>query len=520
MKTKLILAFLLFFSIVSIAQIQDLARLADGELILQRTLRDGDNKLYGYFFLYEKNIGIDSVTMEYVLLDKNLNKALNGTLTEPRLSTKVTRSYYDCSLMGRKLVIDRLYEIIKFGGIKELLLNTFQFIDLDSNQVGKEFKCVDGQFTDLAGEFDQEVKENKALVSKSIINVFTGDSISGFLVNNKDRKNRDHMEKDLQFYDVNKNFKWTFTYNPEGEPRNYYDYRLITTQGNTIYLGLNHVQNMLYQSYSIVALDMITGAEKYRYKFDSHSMPYQRNFLLREIDGQLNILGSYTNRLSLNTGYDFTKSLGFYRIRLDSAGNELESKHHPWINYSQHLTINDKGYDAEGFKLMPRQIFVFKSGKISILTERYKPFYKGQYIPLPIIGTIVQLATQKQPRTDDFVMFNFDREMNLLRLDTIPKELSKNNTTDFHFSEYINDREGVVFFYVNSFKVDKEKQVVLGINTMINGEITEEKIPLYSKKEYAIYPMPAKDGYVMLREVNEKEKLNQIRLEKLNYDAL
>ena len=122
--------------------------------------------------------------------------------------------------------------------------------------------------------------------------------------------------------------------------------------------------------------------------------------------------------------------------------------------------------------------------------------------------------------TDDFVLMNFDYDMNLVRLDTIAKKFTKNNFTDYQFSEYIHDREGLVFFYINSFKADRKQQVVLGINTILNGTVTEEKLPLYSKKEYAIYPMPAKEGYVMLREVNEKKKHNQIRLEKLNYDAL
>jgi hypothetical protein len=65
--------------------------------------------------------------------------------------------------------------------------------------------------------------------------------------------------------------------------------------------------------------------------------------------------------------------------------------------------------------------------------------------------------------------------------------------------------------------VTHKKNDMLGINSIINGKLTQELIPLYQKKKYEITPMPAKEGYIMLREFNEKDKYNQIRLEKLNF---
>lgn len=520
MKAKLLFAFLLFFSIFSTAQIQDLAQLADGELVFQTTLRDGDDKLFGYFFLYEKNISTDSVTMEYVLLDKNLNKALNGTFNEPKLKSKFIRKYHDCALLGNNLVIDKVYSMRRFGGTTSFLLNTFQIIEMDSKLVRQELKYDEGQFLPLEGDFNEQLALCKEQDAKPTVDLISTDSISGFLVKMVESFGRDSLQSKLLFLDENYNHRWTYIYSPKNNNRNFNYYRILYSKGNTIYLGMNLIRDGKYHSYEIVAFDMATGAEKYVYELDNTDLPYQRNFYLQEHNGQLNILGSYTDRESMNIGYDFTLSQGLYHIRLDSAGNELTSNHYPWINYNAKMKLNPEGYDAENYKLMPRQYYMFKDGSFSILTERFKPLHKGVILPVPIIGAIIQASTMKSERTDDFVMMNFDHDMNLVRLDTIAKEMSKDNITDYHFSEYIHDREGVVIFYVNSFKVDKKEQVVLGINTVLNGTITEEKIPLYSKKEFAIYPMPAKEGYVMLREVNEKEKLNQIRLEKLNYDAL
>ena len=94
---------------------------------------------------------------------------------------------------------------------------------------------------------------------------------------------------------------------------------------------------------------------------------------------------------------------------------------------------------------------------------------------------------------------------------------------NFLFSQYIKDQTGAVFFFydvvressLNSF--NSTQKIFLGINTILSGKLTEEKIPLSAKKKYSIHPHQAKEGYIMLQEFNEKDKYNQVRLEKLNY---
>ena len=56
------------------------------------------------------------------------------------------------------------------------------------------------------------------------------------------------------------------------------------------------------------------------------------------------------------------------------------------------------------------------------------------------------------------------------------------------------------------------------INTLINGKFNQEQITISSKNDkYTTIPYIAKEGYILLREYSEKEKNNQIRLERLNY---
>jgi len=102
---------------------------------------------------------------------------------------------------------------------------------------------------------------------------------------------------------------------------------------------------------------------------------------------------------------------------------------------------------------------------------------------------------------------------------TIRKDVTYKNETDYLFSQTLKKNNGVVFFHSNTMKDAKthKKNDMLGINSIINGKLTQELIPLYQKKKYTITPMPAKEGYIMLREYNEKDDYNQIRLEKLNF---
>jgi hypothetical protein len=52
----------------------------------------------------------------------------------------------------------------------------------------------------------------------------------------------------------------------------------------------------------------------------------------------------------------------------------------------------------------------------------------------------------------------------------------------------------------------------------LNQKYSYEEIAISSRKEkFSIDIFPAKEGYILMREYNEKEKYNQVRLEKLNF---
>jgi hypothetical protein len=229
------------------------------------------------------------------------------------------------------------------------------------------------------------------------------------------------------------------------------------------------------------------------------------------------LAGNFSDFDKLNE-FELKQNLGFYKIVLDENGKEIENKHVKWKEFLSKIDVDENGEVEKKFLLRPTKFFFFKDGSISIINEKYKPERKGVFIPLPVIGTITSLATQSAQKTTDFVIFNMDASFKLTAINTIKKDLTKYNSSDYLFSQYIDEDSGAVFFYDNviSDEKTKEKSVILGITRLMNGEIEEEKIPIFSKKKYSIKPFPAKEGYIMLWEFNEKDKYNQIRLEKIN----
>jgi hypothetical protein len=142
-------------------------------------------------------------------------------------------------------------------------------------------------------------------------------------------------------------------------------------------------------------------------------------------------------------------------------------------------------------------------GSVGILSEKYKP--AGQY---------------NAPKTTDLVYLYTDKDFKIKDLKVLEKEKTKwAVNSDYLFSQYLNGGKDVVFFYRDYQKDEatKQKKWNLFINTVIDGKFKQEIIPISEKDNYQVMPYVAKEGYILLREYNNKDKYNKIRLEKLNY---
>ena len=518
MKTKLLLLLLVFVSSLSFGQIQDLATLSNGKMAYGSVLYDSDNNVYGYLYIYQLDINQTDKKMEYVFLDKNLNKVSNATYSEKKYSNDsklnigVKSNYYDCTLMGDYIILNKnyyYYKAVTFGNnapVTQPLLTTFQLISLKDDTVSQEYTYENGQFSVMTTDFNKLKKEYKNNKTKNIIYGFNSNNIKGFFIFD-DNIDKRYLSKELKFYNEKMEPLWTYVYNPVATKKDYVKFYFETTKNNTIYLSEVHFKKGLCVDYKIVALDFLTGKKKYEYVLETPKSKYSHTLITREVDGQLTISGRYCP-YSQKDGYLLDNDLGFYKILLDENGKAIQEKYTQWSDFRPYIDVDKNGRVEKNFRLRPTKTFFFKDGSMSVLTEKYKPSGYNMFV-----GTTAS-------KSDDYVLFLMDKDFNAKDVQIINKAKSNADIyNDYLFSQYIKDENGAVFFFQNYDKNDetKEKQWFLGINTIIDGKLTQEKIPISSKKKYAIAPAPAKEGYIMLREYNEKDKYNQIRLEKLNY---
>ena len=528
---SLIIALVLCLPFVANAQMCDLLKMSQGKLVLSRILYDSNDNLFGYFYLYELDAADkEKQNMEYVLLDKNLNKVNNGEFVIPKFKSFVnTSSFADCDLMDDKLVLTRNYGYFKMSqnpyyDTPTFLMSSFMFISLKDKSVSEEFTYKDGQMSKVQ-DVSQIKSDNKKIVVKNVIHSYSNEQQSGFyLTNHSDSK--DYMEKEITFFDKEGKLRWKYEYNTNASSNDYWLFSFISLKGNNLYLSETRLVNREFNSYRIVKLDFQTGKKLYVYDMENPQSKYIHRVNAKEINGNLCLTGDYiANPGSEGLSFRSKKILGLYRIVLDGAGKEIANKHLPWSELSAFCSLTKKGCDKDGFFLRGCKYMMFADGTVSILTDRFLPYKDGINVVIPPISWVVYYATKKFSRTGDFVLLHFDKEFNPIQADTIQKEPSVlrdsyyDKSSDYLFSNYIHNDSAVVFFYENHFKSSKTRNdsIVLGINVLDKQKRTEEKIPIYAPNKYFIEVMPAKEGYIMLREYNKDEKHNQIRLEKLNY---
>lgn len=483
------------------AQFQDLEKLANGTLIYNTSIYDDNEKLFGYLYLYEQDVNETSTKIEYVLLDKNLNKVANGSFPAKRYKD-VLNEFYDCTLMGDCIILNKLYFYYVNSYEYKILATTFQTIWLKDNIVSSEYQYENSEFKEFSADQKKMKSEYKAIEKRSYVNAFSNESFKGFLITEDDTK-KNYLEKEIKFMNDKREMLWKYEYNPEGTDKKYNVFHVLYSHKNTIYISTPTWEKDAYGSkkitnYNIVALDMQTGQKKFEYILENSSSQYSHTLRLNQIDNKLVLVGNYSPYKK--TDFSLDDNLGFYKIVLDENGKEIEKKYSKWSEFAGQIQIDERGRAKDNYRLNPMRYFFFKNGSISILTKKIK---SSGY------------------KTSDFVLFNMNPDFTPAEVNTITKEKDCVSST-YLFSQYIKDDTGVVFFYRNEVNSKGrngyiETVHVLAINTIIDGKLSEEKIPLNAKKEYLIYPYPAKEGYIMLREYNKKDKYNQVRLEKLNY---
>ncbi|MGZ0017832.1 DUF6770 family protein [Yeosuana sp. AK3] len=488
MKIKFLIVFCLLV-LTSQAQISNLVNLASGTMEMFTPIYDKTNNIYGYFSLFSLDkLNENEEKYEYVILDKNLNKVANGEFVDV-VYRGINSRYFSPDKVGNSLILTK-----RFGNVSgSIAFTSSRMLKLDTNDILEPFYIIDNSIFKGYRENESLKKEQRNM---AFINVPIGVN-NGFLVIEAKKKMAKVNPSWIYFYNLNLEKIWEYNF---GSNQKKSEYELVYFDDEA--LCFSYTTNDFKDSnIKLQQINATTGKLDYIYVIENANSQYNYAYTVKKI-GDKTILTGKISPYSIS-GYNYQRSVGLFKIVLDNTGKEIFKKHFLWEEANKFIELNENGKVEEGYKLFTHSYFVLKDERIVVLSEKFKPSYNL------LFGGIV--------KTTDFVMLEFDKDFQLISAETINKDLSKFSTSDFLFSQYLNDEKDAVFFYKDYQKDSetKERNWILGIVSLVDGKLNHEVVPMSSENHF-IYPYIAKEGYILLREINKNSDFDEIRLEKLN----
>ncbi len=507
-----IFSFLFFYATTAFAQGVDLLSLARGEYLGMNALIDEKGKLFGYVSLYDYGkSGERTKKFEYVILDKNLNPVANNTF-EGDITAGDFFGYLDDDgkLILKPSSIDSRY--IKY---RDIFAPASMEIDLASNTIRRKifYKFDHGTFQEVTEQpsWKEQNRENRHERRENGFNYFAdvtdlkgGDKLVLELDDYGKYEANDHIYR----FDSSKKEIWRYSFNQNGSRSSYEQLSYLGIDENNYYGLIETKKADGKGTFALLVLDLKTGKEKVKkaiegsYSVLSRIRKFNSNFVgsifnHKDFDDKIVWVGR-----TVYQKFDVIKYNGIARMVIDKKSFEVEVRTVTYDDLSKLLPeVDSYGGVGKGYYLDPRDIFFLKNGSVGFLFEKLK--ISEDYTSL---------------KTTDLVYVSTDSTFHFSAAKIFEKEKSKYFISDYLFKQYLNDGEDLVFFY-RDYQRDTagNRNWNLFINTYIRGELKQEMIPISSKKEYFIVPYLAKEGYILLREYNVKDKYNKARLERLNY---
>jgi hypothetical protein len=504
-KSAIIFALILFYIIKPVqSQSYNLEKfIGKGQLIEGRALLNDDKSLYGYFFLFRQidNIFSTHPHYEYFVLDKNLNEVLTNS--------------FDL-VFDAKFCVYGMPRAEKSGN--NVLLNDMTFVNnMTQTPIVRSLGLKDNSISDYYLFFDNEFikfdQENKVLRNKmrhpkmysSIIpvsNVF----FNGMMVLDRPYFPSDENimnSRNLRIYSADTVDLWNMQYDKDDTKTTFRflnDYLIEDTTLLICYEDIerNTVKKVVKRQ-KLVSYNIKTGEVNFIYTVKSDDDANVYDFELKKYNNAIYLNGTYQNATKFSTSAT-SQYFGWVHIALNEKGKELNRN---LVSYLQadSVRIKNKLPHINFSDLTSIEEYQFKNGSGAYLLEKTSNTARGKYI----LG--------------DFWLIIFDENFRINQVHHIDKHDYLSFESSYLFGQYLNDNNDLVFFIKDKKKSPETNKMTwsLGINKIINGKYEYEEIPLGSKNEdFQIFPYIAKEGYILLREFNEKEKYDQLRLEKLN----
>ncbi|TDS65102.1 DUF6770 family protein [Myroides indicus] len=542
---KAILFLVLLLGITAQSQVVDLQELSNGELIQSQPLYNKtQDDIYGYFFIFKKDrVDKKEFLYEYTLLDKNLNKVLSGNFVE-KLGD-----------YGKFIIVNGIYREgyitfkidEKFAEIGVKIRTKYRILDIKENTISDAF-VLSKELKKVYNEPSKSIKESTVFTfypnsfGYHLLTPLENNAESGMYALMPKEGDKESRVRGISYFNEQLNPLWSFSFNQKGKRKQYEEVFFLNNKihsnilvGRRLYNGSANQKlrekGEIFNTFLFFNKDtgkLISEFSPFgNKKADETEVKDVSNInIFLDSDKKVTFLNRIMSSKVKKFTLDEEKIIGFSRSEYDIAtGKELSRHIFTWDKLSEHLNINEHGYIKEKGEpnsyLYLHDVILKSDGNLIFITEQYKT----------LTGTLLVGGSQGV-KISDMILFEVDKNMALVKFQKIEKEITNyrvgikmdgttaNQYGAFDYAGYQDLRnDDFLIYYYNKQRPENggKKQNTLGIISYIDGNFTEQKLPLKSKDGSELVIVPAKKGYIMIVEkFKDNTKGLEIRLEKVN----
>lgn len=544
MKQLAVFCSLLFCCILN-AQVQRLSELSSGvyqDMVVIKEEDKGD--VYGYCFLYQTNHRSKEVfDLEYVVLDKNLNKLTSFKITQAVYQSTFfsTHTKFDfISKIGEQLLIGVADNYGKPG--EESIFPDFnaRYVTLNLNDfsVSKLFRYVDSKRQEVDYKEGDKVKVEEVRSLQTLVSTQTDRfllfslpefkkkfpaSIAGemefYYKKSASIKHFDVLDKDLNTVwgkDINGNEGEAFSYKYFGS-----DNDVLLLKKDVFIKKKNRKDVDRIATNAMQVYDIKNGNLLGEINFNDDK--YHFNYYNLKIVGDkihiLTCMFEKTERAYIN---------GYAHLVYDKTTvKELARDYILYKDFAEAVPgLKEFGVITDDELLAEQDFVINEKGNLLLILETFGTKWESSFLA----NTETRYVEVK-----DLYLVELSPDKKVVFSKKIEKHdaheiganwsyitMRVNGLFGYRFKQNINRNGGFALYYTQNDKggtnheIIKNRRTSLGVVTYIDGEYGFEALKLYKDKT-RIYTYPAKNGYILLNEVNTETKEVEIRLERINY---
>lgn len=529
MKKTITLLFVLLTAI-SYGQIQKLKDYSAGKFMDSRILyEDANDDVFGYFLLYEFDRKSREVyDLEYVILDKNLNKITSKIFTQTifkhfmlEMQAKLT--------FARKMGNEIVFGLYDHGVSQAYVLSDvtsdyfnerYRKINLEDFSLSDEFVFVDMKKIDKTStEGDthrvKELKDNQSIYPTRTNHyvLFSPSEYNAPAVQWNNNTPYEKIKKNIKSFSVldkDLNKLWSRPINQNKDDAGIYRY--YTADDNILIMHKKILNKKVNELRVLEVYDLKNGNLIYEINFKDPN--YTMDLFKLKVEDDKIIVYNYLHELR-DKNCTHEKTLGYARVIYDkNTGKELSRAYMPWEHFAKHFDFKKKFGEINKYgKIFFEDFITLDNGHTIGIAEGYK------------------LAGPRATVLDLFII-EFDPQMNVAYFNKVEKQpnsgekmtgqsLFSNGAFDYYYSQKLDDDGNYVILYANKEKTAMENSKrkttneFLGIITYVDDKFNYDKLQL-TTKDGMIVPVRAKNGSILLQEYS-KENGMELRLERINY---